>query len=204
MKRVPPTAEGLAAAAACLRAGGVVAYPTETVYGLGVDPFNVDAVERLLEAKGRPAGNPFIMIVAETGDADSLCEEPGEDARLLMKAFWPGPLSLILPKHPGLPDVAAGGLGEVAVRCPALEIARDLCRAVGGPLISTSLNRSGEPPALDLDTCVLEGIDLAVDTGALPPAKPSTVYHVAERRVLREGPIGVGAIAAVLAGTYPG
>lgn len=198
MKRLHPTAAAIEEAAVAIRAGGVVAYPTETVYGLGVDPFNDGAVARLIEMKGRDAASAFILIVAEPEDVSGLCESIPDTAQCLMQAFWPGPLSLVLPKAASLSELVTGGRSTVAVRCPDQPVARALCQAVGGPLVSTSLNRSGAAPALDLASVDLIGIAVALDGGVLAPSAPSTVYDVAKGTVLRAGPIPEASIAAAL------
>jgi len=127
-----------------LRSGGLVAFPTETVYGLGADALSEAAVKRVFEAKGRPASNPLIVHVTGIDMAATLVKgDPGESAVRLMRAFWPGPLSIVLPKHPRIPDVVTGGGDSVALRCPDHPVALALLFAFGGPLVGPSANRSG-------------------------------------------------------------
>src|SRR5512140_292040 len=143
-------ADAIAAAAASLRAGGLVAFPTETVYGLGVDAGNGAAIARLYAAKGRPAFNPLIAHVADAAAARRLAVFDDAAARLAA-AFWPGPLTLVLPKQTdcGVADLALAGLDSVAVRVPAHPVAAALLKAFNGPVVAPSANRSGHvsPPS---------------------------------------------------------
>lgn len=198
MKTVPPDTSGLAEAAAVLAAGGVVAYPTETVYGLAVDPFSEAAIDRLFAAKGRPESNPILLIVADESQLARLAADISPQARRCIDAFWPGPLSLLFPKAAGVPSRITAGGSMVCVRCPGSVIARELCRAFGGSVTSTSANRSGQPPARDLGELDLDGVALAIDGGRLGDAPPSTVYDPQADRVLREGGITAGQIQAIL------
>lgn len=131
------------AAAAHLRRGGLVAFPTETVYGLGADATNPEAIARVFAAKGRPSHNPLIVHVDGETMAQGLVERWTSDARKLAAAFWPGPLSLVLPKKPLIPDLVTGGGRSVAVRCPDHEMTRRLIAAAGVPLVGPSANKSG-------------------------------------------------------------
>ncbi|MBC7132123.1 MAG: threonylcarbamoyl-AMP synthase [Roseovarius sp.] len=139
-----PDAAGLAAAAAIWRAGGLVALPTETVYGLGADARNDLAVARIFEAKGRPRFNPLIVHVTDAGAARALVAWP-EAAERLATAFWPGPLTLVLPlrEGAGVSPLVTAGLGTLAVRVPAHEVARGALAAFGGPVAAPSANPSG-------------------------------------------------------------
>lgn len=127
-----------------LREGGVAAFPTETVYGLGADAWNPDAVRRVFELKGRPADNPLIVHLGSARMAGDFVPEIPEDARTLMTAFWPGPLTLILPKKPEVLDLVTAGLDTVALRWPAHPLAQELI-ATCGPLVAPSANKSGRP-----------------------------------------------------------
>ncbi|MDT8391077.1 MAG: L-threonylcarbamoyladenylate synthase [Lentisphaeria bacterium] len=134
-------AREIAAGAAAIRGGGCAAFPTETVYGLGADVFQPDAVERIFTIKGRPRTNPLIAHIASAGQVESLAATVPADARKLMDAFWPGPLTLVLPKRGDVPDCVTGGLPTVAIRMPAQPIARELIRRCGTPLAAPSANR---------------------------------------------------------------
>src|SRR5205085_1105119 len=135
--------DAIAAAALALTSGGLVAFPTETVYGLGADATNGEAVARLYAAKGRPSFNPLIAHARDAAAARQLAVFDAAAERLA--AFWPGPLTLVLPKSPGCPvaDLATAGLDTIAVRVPDHPVARDLLAAVGRPIVAPSANRSG-------------------------------------------------------------
>src|SRR4051812_35251998 len=134
----------ITAAARVLSAGGLVAFPTETVYGLGADATNGEAIARLYAAKGRPRFNPLIAHVTSAAAAFAFARFSFR-AKELAEAFWPGPLTLVLPKADGCPvsELATAGLDSIAVRVPAHPVARDLLRAVGKPIVAPSANQSG-------------------------------------------------------------
>lgn len=140
-----PDAETLKEAAEALRSGRLVVFPTETVYGLGADATDERAVGRVFEAKGRPPDNPLIVHVLDGEDARRVTRDVPDDAKRLMEAFWPGPLTLVLPADPRLPRIVTAGLDTVAVRAPAHPVARALLAAAGVPLAAPSANRSGMP-----------------------------------------------------------
>src|SRR5712672_2375817 len=134
----------IAAAGRCLAAGGLVAFPTETVYGLGADAHNGEALARLYEAKGRPSFNPLIAHVPDAAAARGLAHFDKAAARMA-EAFWPGPLTLVLPKLPGcqVSELATAGLESIALRVPDHPVARDLLLAFGRAIVAPSANRSG-------------------------------------------------------------
>src|SRR5882672_8629427 len=138
------TPKAVAEAVRCLAAGGLVAFPTETVYGLGADAANGRAVARLYDAKGRPAFNPLIAHVPDANTARRLGSFDAEAVRLA-EAFWPGPLTLVVPQQPGCPvaDLATAGLDTIALRVPNHAVARELLAAFGKPIVAPSANRSG-------------------------------------------------------------
>src|SRR5215208_78758 len=141
---LPAGRNAIAAASRVLSEGGLVAFPTETVYGLGADATNGEAVARLYAAKGRPRFNPLIAHVAEAKAALALARF-SDAAKLLAGVFWPGPLTLVLPKQDGCPvsDLATAGLDSIAVRVPDHPLARDLLKAFGRPVVAPSANQSG-------------------------------------------------------------
>src|SRR5665647_2463705 len=193
----------IAADAACLAQGGLVAFPTETVYGLGADAGNGEAIARLYAAKGRPAFNPLIAHVADLAAAQRLAVF--DDAALrLAAAFWPGPLTLVLPKRPdcGVADLALAGLDSVAVRVPAHRIAAALLQAFGGPVVAPSANRSGHVSPTDAAHVLadLRGrIDLVIDGGACAVGVESTIVScVGEPTLLRPGGLARDDIERVL------
>ncbi|MCP4644851.1 MAG: threonylcarbamoyl-AMP synthase [bacterium] len=197
MTRVDPTPEGIRQAADAIAAGKVIAYPTETVYGLGVDPFAPVALDRLFAVKQRSDTHPVLVIVADRGQLARLAADVGPQAKACMDAFWPGPLSLVLPAVDGLPEAIAPH-GKVCVRCPSCDVARGLCEAFGGPITSTSANLSGEPPARTVEGALLPGVLLGIDGGELAGGTPSTVYDPDENRMLREGAVAGAEIVAQL------
>jgi len=196
---------GLERAVAILRAGGLVAFPTETVYGLGADARNDRAVARLFEAKGRPLFNPLIAHVADADAARAIARFTPEADRLA-SAFWPGPLTLVLPlkEAAGVSPLVTAGLNTVAVRVPAHPLARRLLRAVGGPVAAPSANPSGRlsPTRAEdvLDT--LRGrIAAVLDGGPCPVGVESTIVGLdGEARLLRPGGLPAEAIEACLGG----
>ena len=169
---VQPGAATTAEAARILAAGGLVAFPTETVYGLGADATNGAAVARIYEAKGRPAFNPLISHVTDLGAARALARFDADAARLA-GAFWPGPLTLVLPKAENctVSELATAGLDTIAVRVPHHPVAQDLLAAFGRPVVAPSANRSGHvsPTAAAHVAADLSGrVDLIIDGGATP------------------------------------
>ena len=192
-------AAAAADAARVLAAGGLVAFPTETVYGLGADATSGPAVARLYNAKGRPAFNPLIAHVADIADAERLARFDADAARLA-KDFWPGPLTLVLPKAAGCPvaELAMAGLDTIAVRVPAHEVARDILAAFGKPVVAPSANRSGHvsPTCAEHVAADLAGrIDLIVDGGATPVGVESTIVAcLGEPVLLRPGGLPRAAI----------
>src|SRR4051812_27256040 len=172
-------ADAIAASARVLAAGGLVAFPTETVYGLGADATNGEAVARLYAAKGRPRFNPLIAHVADAAAARRLAAF-NATAERLAAAFWPGPLTLVLPKTPeGLvADLATAGLDTIAVRVPAHPVAGAILTAFGKPVVAPSANRSGHvSPTIAAHVLAdLEGrIDLIIDAGPTQVGVESTI-----------------------------
>ena len=191
-------------AAEVLRRGGLVAFPTETVYGLGADALNPAAVARIFAAKGRPPDNPLIVHVADPqGAGPELVAAWPPAARRLAEAFWPGPLTLVVPAGPGVPAAVTAGLPTVAVRCPDHHVARALIAAAGTPVAAPSANRSGRPSATraeDVWEDLGEHLDVLLDAGPVPVGVESTVVDVVSSppRLLRPGGIPVEDLEAVL------
>ena len=138
-------ADKLSQAAQCIKEGGTVAFPTETVYGLGCDAFNPLAIDKVYKAKGRPSDNPLIVHIAKRNDVSKLAQTVSENAEKIMNAFWPGPLTVILKKRPEVPFRVTGGLDTVAIRLPADETARKLIEESGTFVAAPSANLSGSP-----------------------------------------------------------
>ena len=193
----------VAEAARVLAAGGLAAFPTETVYGLGADATNGPAVARLYAAKGRPAFNPLISHVVDTAAAERLARFDANAARLA-QGLWPGPLTLVLPKAAGCPvsDLATAGLDTIAIRVPSHAVARDILAAFGKPIVAPSANRSGHvsPTRAEHVNADLGGrIDLIVDGGPTPVGLESTIVAcLGEPVLLRPGGLPRAAIERVL------
>jgi L-threonylcarbamoyladenylate synthase len=202
---VLPDPEIVARAAALLRAGGLVAFPTETVYGLGANAFDQEAVRRLFAAKGRPVDNPLIVHVAAKNELADLVREVPAVAKDLVGVFWPGPLTLVLPRSRAVPPVVTAGLDKVAVRMPAHPVALALIRAAGVPVAAPSANYSGRPSPT-MAAHVLEDLDgrieAVLDGGPAPVGVESTVLDltVTPPVILRPGGITAEQLSAVLDG----
>ncbi len=204
---VPPphTEAAVARAAQVLAAGGLVAVPTETVYGLAADALDADAVDRIFAAKGRPATNPLIVHVADAAMARSLAATWPQAAEQISSRLWPGPVTVIVPRGPRIPDAVTAGGRTVALRCPEHQLTRRLIATLGRPLAAPSANRSTQ---LSPTTAghVLDGlgnrIDLILDGGPCGRGIESTVVDCTTDppRILRPGPIGREALEGVLAG----
>ena len=200
---LPASEAAVAAAARSLREGGLVAFPTETVYGLGADATNAAAIARLYQAKGRPAFNPLIAHVSDLGAAEQIANLNAQ-AIALAHAFWPGPLTLVLPKAPGcaVADPSDLGLDTIAIRVPAHGVARAILRAFGGPVVAPSANLSGHvsPTTAEHVQSDLAGrIDLIVDGGPVAVGVESTIVGCFDEAVLlRPGGLPRGEIERVL------
>jgi L-threonylcarbamoyladenylate synthase len=200
---VPAGRDATQAAARVLAGGGLVAFPTETVYGLGADATDARAVARLYAAKGRPAFNP---LIAHVGDLDAARRIARFDARSLRlaEAFWPGPLTLVLPKAAGCPvsDLATAGLDTLAVRVPAHPVAQDILRAFGKPVVAPSANISGHvspTTAAHVQSDLAGRIDLIVDGGPVAVGVESTIVGcLATPLLLRPGGLSRADIERVL------
>lgn len=201
--RVAADDTAIAWAGGILAHGGLVAFPTETVYGLGANALDPAAVRRIFEAKGRPAWNPLIVHVAEVAQARALAAHWPEAAERLATAFWPGPLSLVVPRGPRVPDIVTGGLEAVALRMPAHPVALAIIRSAGVPIAAPSANRFTELSPTTADHVVqgLDGrIDAVVDGGATTVGIESTVVDLttAVPTILRPGMITRAQMEAVL------
>jgi len=198
-----PDESGLARAVAFLQAGDLVAFPTETVYGLGGDARDDSAVARIFEAKGRPRFNPLIVHVAEVAAVDRIASL-SDMARKVAKAFWPGPLTMVLPLRPdmGISPLVTAGLETVAVRVPAHPVARALLRAFGGPLAAPSANPSGRvSPTRAMH--VMDGLSGriagVIDGGASAVGVESTILGLAgPPTLLRPGGVPIESLEAIL------
>ena len=175
-----------------LRRGGLVAFPTETVYGLGGDAFNPESSRKIYAAKGRPSDNPLIVHICRLEDMERVAARVTREARLLAEAFWPGPLTIILPKRPELPPETTGGLDTVAIRFPSNKIAKAMIDAGGGFIAAPSANRSGRPSPTLAQYCRedLDGrVDMIIDGGQVGLGLESTIIDLTDTTpvILRPG-----------------
>jgi L-threonylcarbamoyladenylate synthase len=203
---LPAGEAAVAAAARTLAEGGLVAFPTETVYGLGADATNPAAVARIYQAKGRPAFNPLIAHVGDVAAARQIARFDAP-AIALAEAFWPGPLTLVLPKteNCAVADLATAGLDTVAIRIPAHPVARDILRAFGGPVVAPSANLSGHvspTTATHVQSDLAGRIELIVDGGPVAVGVESTVVGCFDApMLLRPGGVPRAEIERVLGRT---
>lgn len=189
-----PAPEIFSKAAGVLSAGGVIVFPTRSLYGLGVDAFNETAVEKLFRIKGRPAGKPVLVLIHDLGQLGSLVIDVPEAARHLIHRFWPGRLTLVFHARPSLPEGLTAGTGKIGVRLAGHPVAARLAAALGRPVTGTSANRSGRPGVSrvsELDPGIRDAVDLILDAGPLKDGAGSTVLDVTcdPPRILREGAV---------------
>ncbi|MBQ9132996.1 MAG: threonylcarbamoyl-AMP synthase [Clostridia bacterium] len=193
--------ETLARAGEILRRGGLVVFPTETVYGLGADALDADAAKKIYAAKGRPSDNPLIVHIADPADADKYAIV-GEEYRRLAKAFMPGPLTVILPKRDCIPSAVTGGLDSVGIRCPENKIARRMIAAAGVPVAAPSANISGKPSPTSAEHVRFDmdgKVDMILDGGECTVGLESTIVKVEEGKLtlLRPGAITLDMLRAL-------
>lgn len=198
-----PEAAALRPAVEALRQGRLVAFPTETVYGLGAHAMDPAAVGRIYAAKGRPGNNPLIVHAATAGAARELAAEWPPAAAALAEAFWPGPLTLVVPRAPGLPDAVTAGLNSVGLRVPSHPVAQTLLAEAGIPVAAPSANRSTQLSPTTAEHVIRglgDRVDVIVDGGACPVGIESTVVSVATPvpTILRPGSITQDQLAEVL------
>ena len=187
-----------------LKSGEVVAFPTETVYGLGADAWNTEAVKKVFQTKGRPADNPLIVHISNMAMVEEFAEEIPEQAQKLMKAFWPGALTLIFKKKPEVPDIITGGLPTVALRWPDHPLSQELIEQ-SGPLVAPSANSSGKPSPTKPEHVKEDfGDDFPViEAGETQIGLESTVLDVSESpfTIYRPGAVGKDQIEEVIGET---
>jgi len=190
-------------AAEIIKAGELVAIPTETVYGLGADGLNPEAVAKIFAAKGRPQDNPLILHIADAADIEKFCHSIPESAWALAEKFWPGPLTMVLPARDIVPKCTTAGLPTVAVRCPDCEITRDIIRRTGVPIAAPSANISGKPSTTTAQHVYHDHngkIPLIVDGGPCRVGVESTIIDLSDEkpRLLRPGGITPHQLAEVV------
>ncbi len=181
-----------AAAVNRLKSGGIVAFPTDTVYGIAAMPFNRKAIRKLYKIKGRSDKKPIALLVSSKKIAAKFARNIPLNAKNLMDRYWPGPLTLIFHKRKIVPDFLTSGFQTIGIRMPKNKIALGLIKAAGGALAVTSANRSGGKPAISAkDIKGLKGIDMVINGGKCPIGMPSAIVAVSGNKltVLRKGPI---------------
>ena len=177
-----------------LDSGGVIAFPTDTFYGLGADPFNPEAISKIFRIKQRPADKPLLVLIHSPDQVDRLTDQITPLAKLLMRSFWPGSLTLLFKAAPGLPRELTAGTGKVGIRLPAHLFTLQLLEGLDCPLTAPSANISGhkEPTALwEFPSTLGEELDLLVDGGPAPGGKPSTILDATMNPpiLVREGAV---------------
>ncbi len=198
-----PEESVVSAAADVVRKGGVLVYPTETLYGIGADARNPVAVRKVMAAKRRHDAKPILVLADSIEMVQSLATEIPQTALVLMKRFWPGPLTIVFKAAAGLPEEITQGSGTIGIRIPANQFCIELIKACGCPITSTSANVSGEPvhrTLSDIRRSLDSGIDLYIDAGTLPESKPSTVVSIVDDppKLIREGVISFEDVQTVL------
>ena len=191
---IAPDAGVIQEAVRAIRAGGIVAMPTDTLYGLAANPFDTAALAAIQRLKERPSERAIPLVAADVDQIAATLGVLPMLARLLAIRFWPGPLTMLMQAPERLPAEVTGGTGRVGVRVPAHAVARALCAACGTPLTATSANKSGRPATNDPDAVAASlggGIDLLLDAGVTPGGPPSTIIDVTDAtpRVIRQGAI---------------
>jgi L-threonylcarbamoyladenylate synthase len=192
--RLHPDPSVLSRAAEVVRDGGIIVYPTETVYGIGSGAFQAGAIKRLHALKRRNEPKPLILLVGHSEEIPPLVREIPAPARVLMETFWPGPVTLLFSAAPGLPEELTQGRGTIGIRIPSSDLCLRLLALCGVPLTSTSANLAGEAPLRSIGEMISlfpAGVDLYLDAGELPPSRSSTVVDVSRGTpsIVREGAI---------------
>jgi L-threonylcarbamoyladenylate synthase len=198
-----PAPELIAAACRVIRAGGVVAFPASSLYGLAADAFNRPAVEKIFRMKKRPANKPILVLIRNRAALASLAAHVSPEAAVLMSVFWPGSVTLLFPARETIPEYLTAGSGKIGIRVPAHPVARALVRQLDFPITGTSANISGQPGvdiAAGLSELLAEPPDLILDAGRLKGGAGSTVVDVSVSppRVLREGAVKAAEVLAAL------
>lgn len=191
-------------AAACLSGGGLIAFPTDTFYALGADPYNSGAIEALYRLKGRPPGKPVLLLIADSSQAVKLWGRIDRRCRILMDRFWPGPLTIVGPRGPEAPDLP--GRGGIALRVPGNQLTLNLLRYLNRPLTGTSANPCKEPPPRSaMEVAAYFGncqkfLSLVIDGGTYSGEKVSTIIEIGDTgmSLLREGAVPMASLLAAL------
>jgi len=198
-----PREDRLSEAVDTIDAGGVVALPTETFYGLACDAFNRDALTRINELKGKPSLSPNLLLISDPGQVDSVADAVPQRFHELAELFWPGPLTLVVSAADRVPAEVTGGGGKVAVRVPGLALPRRIARALGRPITGPSANLHGRPAcrtALEVAETFGEALEMILDGGSTAAGNPSTILDLTGPvpRILREGILPASSLAPFL------
>jgi L-threonylcarbamoyladenylate synthase len=198
-----PDRDAIREAADAIRRGELVVFPTETVYGLAADALNEAAVKRVFDAKGRAERHPLPVQVAGVEQLGQVASEVPDAAKVLAERFWPGPLTIVLPRNPSVPDIVTGGRDTIGVRVPEHLVALALLREIGGPIIATSANLSGRSAPRSAECAISEvgsKVSVVLDAGESEIGVASTVVDVSvvPPRILRRGAIDAEELRAVL------
>jgi L-threonylcarbamoyladenylate synthase len=198
-----PAAAAITKAVAAVRAGGVIAFPTRCLYGLGADAFNADAVERIFEIKQRSPQNPILILIDQTSRLERLVAHVSPAAARIMDHFWPGRITLVFKAGEAVPPYLTAGSGKIGIRLPGHPVAAALVQALQSPLTGTSANLSGRPGCRrieDLEFQIAGKLDLILDAGPLKGDVGSTVVDVTvdPPKVLREGEVSGAEIMTIL------
>jgi L-threonylcarbamoyladenylate synthase len=200
-----PQRDAIQEAAKWIRTGGVIAIPTDTLYGLAADPFQPDAVARIFSVKGRSASEALPLVAADLSQVTAHLGALRPAAGRIAERFWPGPVTLLIEAPASLARGVSAGTGRVGIRVPAHDITRAICRAADRPITATSANRSGQPPTADpaeVERTLGDSVDLLVDTGMTPGGPPSTIVDTTGRApvLVRAGAVAWEEIETWLAG----
>jgi L-threonylcarbamoyladenylate synthase len=199
-----PRDDRLRIAAGVLERGGIVAVPTETFYGLAVDPFQAAAASALALLKGKPGRSPLLLLLSDASQVERVARDLPASFASIADRFWPGPLTIVVRAATGVPDEVTGGTGTIGIRVPGLALPRRLASILGRPITGTSANPHGGPPcrtAAEVARAFEEGIDLVLDAGPTPGGAPSTLLDLTGApRILREGAVPRSALRPFLPG----
>lgn len=198
MNTVAPDDAGFATAVAALKTDEVVAYPTETVYGLGVNPFSENALDRVYRVKHRDPAHPVLILIGAPDQLQPLVKAITPSARRCMDAFWPGPLSLLFTPATAVPPRLAGPDGRICVRLTSHPVAARLAREFGGGITSTSANKTGVAPARSAGDVPADGVCVCIDGGPCTGSTVSTIYDSESGTILREGAVSRRELDAAL------
>lgn len=196
-----PDPQAISSAAAILRAGGLIGFPTETFYGLGADALNSMAISRVFQAKGRAVTDPIALVIGDPHDLAGLVERVSPGAKRLIACYWPGPLTLVFTASNRIPSALTAGTGTIGIRVSSHPVARALLARFGGPVTATSANRSGASSPGDAGAVIRTlgpALDLVLDAGPSPGGLHSTVVDVtgASPRLIRVGAIPFSVLTA--------